>query len=121
MEDLWVRELRSKRRARGEGAKYFDIDYQVMALPSKHKYVPLGIGFDVYEENCNHNRLTAPKPFLVAQESDTVLSPIQQAKQALEEGRYHDVESWYNGLSKKISELLRTWLWLQWLLPIAIE
>lgn len=38
---------------------------------------------------------------LVAQEATTVLSPIQQAKQALEEGRYHDVESWYNGLSKK--------------------
>lgn len=38
---------------------------------------------------------------LVAQEATSVPSPYQQAQQALKEGRYSDVESWYNHLSKK--------------------
>lgn len=38
---------------------------------------------------------------LGAQEIVPTLTPFQQAKQALKEGRYSDVEHWYNGLSKK--------------------
>lgn len=37
---------------------------------------------------------------LAAQESSSVLSPLQSAELALTEGRYSDVEQWYSGLSK---------------------